>query len=202
MLALRPSSSLSTGHVVPFREDWAIFCHAGTGWVGRVWSVGETFLEILRHSWELNPGHREERRWDSFVLPLSYHDWRSRWERGVEWHPASVPVWVSSIKVISPHRLWLKDNRYFLWHVARPYLGKSVEETSRQAFPSSSLFQRILTSKYLHLLMVDMERLAQFWYIDLSAVIKACVETFQHWLRSQVQLQHKIFILFNRLTSW
>jgi len=94
MVRLRPSSSMSTGCVVPLRGDWAIFCHAGSGWVGRVWSVKEKSLEILLHSWELNlgygkdrqwdifilllsyhdPGHREDRKWDTFILPLSYHD--------------------------------------------------------------------------------------------------------------------------------
>jgi len=28
------------------------------------------------YDWELNPGHREERQWDSFILPLSYRDWQ------------------------------------------------------------------------------------------------------------------------------
>ena len=63
---------------VPHREgnslrgDWAIFCHAGSGRVGRVWSAREKSREILRHGWELNPGHGEDRQW---AIPLSYHDW-------------------------------------------------------------------------------------------------------------------------------
>jgi len=56
----------STGCVVSMREDWAIFCHAGSGRVGGVWSVWEKSLEMLRHGWELNPGHGEDRQWDSF----------------------------------------------------------------------------------------------------------------------------------------
>jgi len=30
--------------------------------------------KILSHGWELNPGHREDRQWDTSILPLSYHD--------------------------------------------------------------------------------------------------------------------------------
>ena len=44
---------LRTGRVVPLREDWAIFCHTGSGRVSRVWP------EILRHGRELNPGHKK-----------------------------------------------------------------------------------------------------------------------------------------------
>jgi len=69
------SSLLSTGRVVPLRGNWAIFCHAGSGWVGRVWSPREKSLEILTYSWKPNPGHREDSQWDSFILPLSYLDW-------------------------------------------------------------------------------------------------------------------------------
>jgi len=67
-----PSSSLSTGCVVSLRGDWANFCHAGPGRVGRVWSAREKSLEILRRGWELNPGHGEDRQWD---IPPCYHDW-------------------------------------------------------------------------------------------------------------------------------
>jgi len=49
VVGLRPSFSLSTGCVVPLKGDWAIFCHAGSGWVGRVWSAREKSLEILCH---------------------------------------------------------------------------------------------------------------------------------------------------------
>ena len=71
MVGLRPSSSLSTGCVVLLRGDCAIFCHAGSERVGRVWSAREKSLEILRHGWELNPGHGEDRQW---AIPPSYHD--------------------------------------------------------------------------------------------------------------------------------
>jgi len=71
VVGLWPSSSLSTGCVVPLRGDWAIFYHAGSGRVGRVWSAREKSLEILRHGWELNPGRRKDRQW---AIPLSYHD--------------------------------------------------------------------------------------------------------------------------------
>ena len=74
MVALRSSSSMSAGCVVQLRGDWAIFCHAGSGRVGRMWSPREKSLEILHHGWEVNPGHWENRQWDTFILPLSYHD--------------------------------------------------------------------------------------------------------------------------------
>ena len=69
-----PSSSLSTGCVVSLRGDCAIFCHAGSGRVGRMRSAREKSREILRRGREFNPGHREDRQQDIFVLPLSYHD--------------------------------------------------------------------------------------------------------------------------------
>ena len=58
-----PSSSLSTGSVVSLRRDWAIFCHAGSGRVGRVWSAREKSFKILHRGRELNPGHKEDRQW-------------------------------------------------------------------------------------------------------------------------------------------
>jgi len=39
-----------------------------------LWSAREKSLEILRHGWELNPSHGEDRQWDALILPLSYHD--------------------------------------------------------------------------------------------------------------------------------
>ena len=39
LLGPRPSSSMSTGRVMPLRGDWAIFCHAGSKRVGRVRST-------------------------------------------------------------------------------------------------------------------------------------------------------------------
>jgi len=60
IVGLHPSSLMSTGWVAPLRGDWAIFCHAGSGRVGRVWSARKNSLEILRRGWELNPGHRED----------------------------------------------------------------------------------------------------------------------------------------------
>ena len=79
-----------TGYVLPLRGDWAIFCHAGTVQVARVWSASEKSLKILRHSWELNPGHGKDRRWDSFLFPLSCSagqinngkDWNSQYTTG------------------------------------------------------------------------------------------------------------------------
>ena len=36
-----------------------------------VWSARE---KSLRHGWELNPGHEENRQGNTFILPLCYHD--------------------------------------------------------------------------------------------------------------------------------
>ena len=85
VVGLEPSSSLSTGCVVSLRGDWAIFCHAGSGRVGRVWS-----LEILRHGWELNLSHREDRQWDTFILSLSYLD-PGHWENR-QWDTFILPL--------------------------------------------------------------------------------------------------------------
>ena len=38
-----------------------------------VWSAREKSFEILRHCRELNPGYEGDRRWDTFILSLSYH---------------------------------------------------------------------------------------------------------------------------------
>jgi len=63
------SHRLSTGCVVSFRGDGAIFCHTGSGRVGRVWSAREKSLGILCCGWEFNPGHKKDRQW---AIPLSY----------------------------------------------------------------------------------------------------------------------------------
>jgi len=49
MVELLSSSSVSTGRVVPLRVDWAIFCHAGKRWVGRV-SQGKNPLKYTAPS--------------------------------------------------------------------------------------------------------------------------------------------------------
>jgi len=70
------TSAFLTGCVTPWRRDWAIFCHVGPGRVGRVRSAREKFLKILCQGQlcQLNPGPGEYRQWDTFILPLSYHD--------------------------------------------------------------------------------------------------------------------------------
>jgi len=66
-----PPSSLSAGCIVSLMGDWAIFCHAGSGRVGRVWSTRQKSIEILRRAWELNLGHKADRQW---AIALCYHD--------------------------------------------------------------------------------------------------------------------------------
>jgi len=76
LVGLRSSSSESTDYVVPLRggeiEPFSATL-AQDNWQS-VFSQAKS-LEILRHGWDLNPGHREDRQWDAFILPLSYHDW-------------------------------------------------------------------------------------------------------------------------------
>lgn len=61
--------------VALLRGEWAIFSHAGSESVDRMWSAREKNFEILWQGWELNPGNGEDRSWDTFILPLIYHDW-------------------------------------------------------------------------------------------------------------------------------
>ena len=90
-----------------FGGDWAIFCHAGSGRVGRVRSAREKSVEILRCGWELNPCHGEDRQW---VIPLSYHDWLDTAEYFKRffpgWSHSTKPSWASVAEngSISPQR--------------------------------------------------------------------------------------------------
>jgi len=75
MVGLRPSSSLSTGCMVSLRGDWAIFCHAGSGRVSRVWSARENALKYFAlAASELNPGHGEDRQWDYIMFDYKIHE--------------------------------------------------------------------------------------------------------------------------------
>jgi len=58
------SFSMITRCVVLLTGDWAIFYHAGSGRVDRVWSARGKSLKILRHVRELKPGDGEDRQWD------------------------------------------------------------------------------------------------------------------------------------------
>ena len=78
IVEVRPSSSLSTGCVVSLRGDSAIFCHTGSGRVGRVWSTREKSLGILYRGLELSLGHKEDRQW---AIPLIYHELGHREDR-------------------------------------------------------------------------------------------------------------------------
>ena len=72
VVGLRPSSSLSTGCVVSLRGEWAIFCHAGSGRVGRVRSAREKSLEILRRGYMgIEPGPRGGQT-ESYPTELSW----------------------------------------------------------------------------------------------------------------------------------
>jgi len=61
MVELWPSFSLSTGCVVSLRGDWAIFCHTGSGRVGRVWSDRENPLKYsaVVENWTLATGRTD-----------------------------------------------------------------------------------------------------------------------------------------------
>ena len=43
---------------------WPSFCHASSGYVGRVWPPRDKSLEIHGHERELNPGSRADRPWE------------------------------------------------------------------------------------------------------------------------------------------
>jgi len=85
IIELGPSSPRSTGCLVSVRGDWAILCNSIGMWSAR----GKTFW-ILRHGRELNPGHGEDRQWDTFILPLSYHDPGHREDR--QWDTFILPL--------------------------------------------------------------------------------------------------------------
>jgi len=59
MVGLRPSSSLSTGCVVSLRGDWAIFCHTGSGRVGRESVISQRKIPWNTPPWlGIEPGPR------------------------------------------------------------------------------------------------------------------------------------------------
>ena len=70
LVGRRLSFWISTGCVVPLRQDWAFFCYTGSGRVGHVWSARKKAPEIL-HVWELNPGLEEDQQCDIFPQWLS-----------------------------------------------------------------------------------------------------------------------------------
>jgi len=73
MVGVQPSFSMSTGCVMPLRRDCVISAMlAQDGWA-ECDESGKSLL-ILRHGWEMNLGHKEDKPWDSFILPLSCHD--------------------------------------------------------------------------------------------------------------------------------
>ena len=57
----------------------------------------EKSLEILHHVRELNPGHREDRQWGTFIFSLSYHGWlTTNIESLSEWSTWSTEVTAES----------------------------------------------------------------------------------------------------------
>ena len=69
VIGRRPSSSLSTGFVMALRGDWAIFYHAGSGWIGR----GKIPLNTLPLSGiEPGPGKEQTGRYIHSPTELSW----------------------------------------------------------------------------------------------------------------------------------
>lgn len=62
----------------------------------------------------------------------------------------------------------------------KSYLSESVEEGLGKAFASSSLCERILATKDLGLVLLNVEAHAQLRDIDFSTMVKASIKTFQH----------------------
>jgi len=63
ILALHRLCGVIEGRLSHFLSRWL-----KTGWQSVI--SQKKSLEILRHGWELNMGHREDRQW---AIPLSYH---------------------------------------------------------------------------------------------------------------------------------
>jgi len=57
----------------PRQRQTVRYIHSPTelSWPGPWWGQWDTFILPLSYH---NPGHREDRQWDTFILPLSYHD--------------------------------------------------------------------------------------------------------------------------------
>ena len=77
------------------------------------------------------------------------------------------------------------------------YLSESVKEGFGQSLTSTALSEGVLASKYLGLLLLNLEAHSQFWYEDLCSMIKAGIKTLQHRLRRQVELGERGTSQFN-----
>ena len=85
----------------PPRCPQVVWCHRGEielfstalaqgRLIGRMWSAKEKSLQMLCHNRELNPDQGENRRWDTFIPPLSYHDPDHREDR--QWDTFIFPL--------------------------------------------------------------------------------------------------------------
>ena len=100
----RPSSLMSTECVVLLRGDWAIFCHAGSGWVGRVWSAREKIFWNISPLLGIEPGQPKGQTVRYIYSPteLSWlalsHTYSKQWDealpRGWSLQPrSSILIW-------------------------------------------------------------------------------------------------------------
>jgi len=75
MVWLQPSSSMSIGCVVSLRRDWAI----STIWLrmgfAKLYQPEKNPLKYSITAAGIEPGHGEDRQWDTFIVQRSYHDW-------------------------------------------------------------------------------------------------------------------------------
>ena len=140
---------MSTGCVVSLRRDWAIFCHAVPGRVGRTWSAREKSLKILRHGRELNPDHREDR----YEIHLFSHCaiiTDSGWKHFVLLNPW--PCQTSKVEgfffPVSCSRLGSCLVSYYLCY------NLSIKSDVSHAFSSSVLYQQLFHYFALNILWI------------------------------------------------
>lgn len=63
-------------------------------------------------------------------------------------------------------------------------LSESIQKALGQTFPTTSLFERVLTCKDSCLLVLNLKVLAELWYKYLTAVIQASIQPFKDTLGS------------------
>ena len=118
-----------------------------------------------------------------------------RWEDGT---PDKFHVFTGELIHIYLHRKFTFRKKqpavkscWYVWNIteASTHLGEPVEEWFWEALATSALCEGILTAKDLGLLVLHLETHAQLWDVDLCSMVEAGVQSFQHRLRGQIQLQ-------------
>jgi len=140
------------------------FCHARSGWIGRVWTAWEKSLAKLCYDWELNPGHGEDRQWDTFIFLLSYHDWHGvaqlqhsyRIGLQVPWYSHATSDLKTIIIVITEH-----DSKTILQF-------QKINLAQWNSPPIKGLSRYISRTAKIELAISALKSLAIFWVIQLQ----------------------------------